>query len=83
MRGRAYRRHKAYTKMMRRLKEDRNEHYNDLTCACWRDPRAMARFKEQPQICSCRGCGNQRKHEGPTIQERRYLNIELFDVRTC
>jgi hypothetical protein len=23
------------------------------------------------QKCSCYGCGNQRKHEGPTMQERR------------
>jgi hypothetical protein len=71
MRTRAFRRHQTNRHMMRRLKEDRNEHYNDLTCACWTDPKAMARFKEQPQICSCRGCGNQRKHEGDTIQERR------------
>lgn len=23
-------------------------------------------------ICSCSGCGNQRKYEGPTLQERRH-----------
>jgi len=74
MRGRAYRRRKAFTKMMRRLKEDRNEHYDNLKCACWHDPRAIARFKEQPQICSCLGCGNQRKHYGLTIQERRWVD---------
>jgi hypothetical protein len=73
MRGRAYRRSKAYSKMMRRLKEDRNEHYSNLTCPCWTDPKAMARFKEQPQHCSCWGCGNQRKHEGAPIRERRWL----------
>lgn len=71
MRTRAFRRHQANRHMMRRLKEDRNQHYNDLTCACWTDPKAMARFKEQPQVCSCRGCGNQRKWEGDSIQERR------------
>jgi hypothetical protein len=71
MRSRAYRRHMAYTKMMRRLKEDRNEHYNDLTCPCWSDPKAMARFKEQPQRCSWSCCGNQRKYYGDSIAERR------------
>lgn len=71
MRVRAFRRHQARRHMRHRLKEDRNQHYNNLTCPCWHDPRAMARFKEQPQICSCRGCGNQRKWEGLTIQERR------------
>ena len=50
---------------------DRNQHYNDLDCPCWYDPKAMARFKEQPQICSCRDCGNQRQFEGETMQERR------------
>jgi hypothetical protein len=59
--------------MWRRLKEDRNEHYNDLDCPCWTDLRAMARFKEQPQTCSGMCCGNQRKHEGPTMQERRHM----------
>ena len=74
MRSRAYRRHKATTKMMRRLKEDRNEHYNDLSCSCWSDPKAMARFKEQPQVCSRICCGNQRKHYGPTIAEWRQID---------
>jgi hypothetical protein len=71
MRSRAFRRHQTIRHMRRRLKQDRNQHYGDLKCPCWYDPRAMARFKEQPQICSCRGCGNQRKYEGPTLQERR------------
>jgi hypothetical protein len=39
--------------MRRRLKEDRNQHYNDLSCPCWSDPKVMARFREQPQRCSC------------------------------
>ena len=71
MRTRAFRRHQADRHMWRRLKEDRNEHYKDLDCPCWFDPKAMARFKEQPQVCSCRGCGNQRQYEGETLQERR------------
>lgn len=63
--------------MSRRLKEDRNQHYDDLTCPCWTDPRAMARFKEQPKLCSklwC--CGNQRRVPGTTnltMAERRFL----------
>lgn len=73
---RALRRHQARTHMERRLKEDRNQHYDDLKCACWTDPRAMARFKEQPQVCSLECCGNQRrwaKGAGKlTMQERRH-----------
>lgn len=71
MRSRAFRRHQTQRHMWRRLKEDRNEHYNDLTCPCWIDKKAMAQFKEQPQRCSWQCCGNQRKHEGRTMQERR------------
>ena len=77
MRGRAFRRHKANAKMWRRLKEDRNEHYNDLTCPCWTDPRAMARFKEQPKFdCHHWYCKNLRAVEGPRIQELRQEWIE-------
>lgn len=64
--------------MTRRLKEDRNQHYNDLTCFCWTDPKTMARFKEQPARCSRPGCcGNPRRLKGKnkdhlTIQERKH-----------
>lgn len=34
MRNRAFRRHQAVRHMRRRLKEDRNQHYNNLTCPC-------------------------------------------------
>ena len=78
VRDRAFRRHQTESHMWRRLKEDRNQHYNDLSCACWRDPKAMARFKEQPQVCSLGGCcGNPRNSpfgtasERMTMQERR------------
>jgi hypothetical protein len=57
--------------MWRRLKEDRNQHYKNLTCPCWHQPKAMARFKEQPKRCSCWGCANRRQYEGDSIQERR------------
>lgn len=70
-RTRAFRRHQAYRHMWRRLKEDWNQHYGDLNCPCRHDRKVMARFREQPQMCSNRCCGNQRYHEGPTIQERR------------
>lgn len=71
MRTRDFRRHQANRHMWRRLKEDRNQHYRDLSCPCWTDAKTMAFFKEQPKRCSCRGCGNQRRYEGPSIQERR------------
>jgi hypothetical protein len=57
--------------MWRRLTEDRNQHYSDLTCACWTDLKVMAKFKEQPKLCSCWMCGNMRRNEGRTMQERR------------
>jgi hypothetical protein len=69
--------------MWRRLKEDRNQHYADLTCACWTDRKAMAQFKEQPKICSrpwC--CGNPRrdqwlpKPQRRTIQERKAISAK-------
>jgi hypothetical protein len=73
MRSRAFRRYKAEVKMWRRLKEDRNQHYRDLTCTCYQPGKAMARFKEQPQTCSVPGCcGNARAAEGPTLQEIRH-----------
>jgi len=75
-RTKAFRRHQTARHMWRRLKEDRNQHYNDLTCPCWHDAKAMAAFKEQPKHCSCEGCGNQRWVYGrynPTMQEHRFL----------
>lgn len=75
MKGRAIRRHQAQAHMMRRVKEDRNQHYNDLNCACYQPGKAMARFKEQPQRCSRQCCGNPRRWNSGaakrTIQERR------------
>lgn len=76
MRNRSFRRHQTQRHMWRRLKEDRNEHYENLSCPCWTDPRAMARFKEQPQVCSAGCCGNQRHALGRkilTMQERRFM----------
>ena len=76
MRSRSFRRHQTHRHMWRRLKEDRNQHYDNLSCPCWSDKKAMARFKEQPKLCSCEGCGNQRHAWGGarlTMQERRFL----------
>lgn len=57
--------------MLRRLKEDRNQYYQDLDCRCWHDLKAIARFKDPPQRCSCVSCGNQRRYQGDSISERR------------
>lgn len=76
MRNRAFRRAKTFSKMWKRLKEDRNQHYNDLACPCWTDKKAMARFKEQPKNCSHDMCGNARRMYGAyvrTIQEKRHF----------
>jgi hypothetical protein len=82
MRTRAFRRHQAQRHMRRRLNEDRNQHYNNLDCRCWSDPKAMARFKEQPQLCSCWGCGNQRRAWGRTnltTQELLFVSEPLSE----
>lgn len=81
MRSRDYRRAKRLSKMRRRLTEDRNQHYTldlvpGLRCRCWTDPKAMARFAEQPKHCSCWMCGNPRRQklshtDRLTVQERR------------
>lgn len=78
MRNRAFRRHQADRHMWRRLKEDRNQHYRDLSCPCWGDKKAMARFKEQPKLNQCWCCSSQRYNpwlktkERLTMQERRF-----------
>jgi len=82
MRSRAFRRHQTHVHLWRRLKEDRNQHYNDRTCPCWSDPRAMARFREQPKLCSLRCCGNPRHYEKTdrlTVQERRFNEQATVD----
>jgi hypothetical protein len=74
-RTRAMRRHQVEAHLWRRLKEDRNQHYARLNCPCYTDPKAMARFKEQPAVCSGPCCGNPRRWnkgaDRATIQERR------------
>lgn len=78
MRTRAYRRHQIESHLWRRLKSDRNQHYEWLDCPCWTDKKAMAKFKEQPKLCSCWMCGNPRSwNKGKTadcltLQERRF-----------
>jgi hypothetical protein len=78
MRTRAFRRHQSERHMSRRLKEDRNQHYRNLDCPCWQDPREMGRFKEQPKTCNRSCCVNPRRNplwkgeDRLTIQERRY-----------
>ncbi len=76
MSKRALRRYQAQTHMMRRLKEHQaqesiTKRVLNRVCECDFDGKRRARFKEQPQVCSCIGCGNKRQHEGPTMQERR------------
>jgi hypothetical protein len=67
--------------MLRRVHEDRNQHYNDLSCGCYQLGKAMARFKEQPCLCSkhAHGCGNPRRSPYErawaklSVQERREM----------
>ena len=73
MRSRDFRRHQTDRHMWRRLKEDRNQHYDDLGCPCWTDPKAMARFKEQPKQCSKPCCSKMREQYGPPVSELRRI----------
>ena len=49
------------------MKEDRNEHYNDLDCPCngVGDKRTVgkvfSRFADHPKVCSGPCCGNPRR----------------------
>lgn len=85
MRSRAFRRHQTWRHMWRRLKEDRNQHYENLDCPCWDSPGHMARFKEQPKTWSCYCCCNQRRNtwqpapERLTMQERRKFQCDKFE----
>ncbi len=85
MRSRAFRRHQTSTHMWRRLKEDHNQHYNNLTCPCWTDKGHMARFKEQPKTQQCYCCSSPRYNlwlslkERLTIQELKFLAVEVDD----
>ena len=78
MRNRAFRRHQAETHMWRRLKEDRNQHYDRLACPCWTDPKTMAFFKEQPKRqCVC--CSNPRHNGwGPKLTFQEDKALEAF-----
>ena len=75
LRDRGWRQRQRHLKMMRRLKEDWNQHYNDLSCRCRTDPKVMARFADTPAHCSGYCCGNRRRVEKGkdrlTPQERR------------
>src|SRR5690348_11808121 len=76
---RALNRHYAQTHMMRRLKEHQAQERITTRftgeCDCNLTGKRRARFKEQPQVCSCYACGNVRRHEKGkgrlTMQERR------------
>lgn len=70
--SRALNRHYAEAKMWRRLKEHQAQEsiLRDF-CECNFEGKRRARFKEQPQLCSCHACGNRRRYEGETLQERR------------
>lgn len=61
-------------------------------CECWWDPKRIAQFAEQPKLCSCYMCGNQRKYgKGQnrlSWQERRMMPLtsnlkELDDGAEC
>ena len=73
----AWRRHQRTVHGLRRLKEDQAQHGSDRRCPCFAPDAArgrgvvFARFADHPTGCSGSCCGNRRKWDGPTLQERR------------
>lgn len=63
VRGRAQRRHDA-----ERVKRRVRTYYGGWA---GRSPRNIGMVARTHQICSCLYCGNPRRYEGPTRQERR------------
>lgn len=59
---RGVRRWNRFVKMTRRLKEDFNQHYNDLECPCRSKGKVQSQFADTPTPCSCYMCGNPRRH---------------------
>lgn len=46
----------------------------------WTD-RLLGIAARTPKICSCMGCVNSRKNEGPTLAERRNLEYFIFCIK--
>ena len=66
--SKAERRHHA-----ERLKKKRRFNWGrDLS----KEPKFLAMAVNTPKTCSCLACGNERKHSGNTMQERRADDIE-------
>lgn len=56
-----------------RLKKKRRYHWGrDLLT----EPEVLAKAVNTPKPCSCMMCGNERRHSGDTMQERRIKDIE-------
>lgn len=44
------------------------------------DPRRLGILVHTPKLCSCYGCGNQRKYKGLSISELRDLEQMMSDL---
>ena len=62
--SRAMRRHHA-----QRLKTKRRHYWNGYAGTSLYN---LGRVLKDPAPCSCEGCGNQRKYQGQTLQEKRH-----------
>jgi hypothetical protein len=61
-----------------RLKETRKHYWGYGRRGEQMDPKQLARVVQHPQMCSCPGCGNARKHfgnskEALTLQEQSQI----------
>jgi hypothetical protein len=66
MRSRAFRRHQMERKKAWAKSAAREWYRSEPT------PLQIGRLAHTPKECSCWMCGNQRRIEGDTIQERKY-----------
>ena len=66
MRTKAFRRHQLERKKAWATSAAREWYRSDPTA------RQIGRLLHTPKACSCWMCGNQRRIEGDTIQERKY-----------
>jgi hypothetical protein len=67
VRDKAFRTHKRLAKMQRRLKEIGD---NDF----WHSDKGRNLIADTPKVCSHYCCGNRRKRDGLSIQERRHTS---------
>lgn len=67
------------TRAERRSQSERAKMRARKQLAIWRqhdpDVRSIGRVARTRKPCSCRGCGNQREHEGAPVRELKSMSV--------